>query len=152
MDREQHFLSDLGPFRDVLAGLPLAGRRVLEIGAGKGAVTGLLLEAGAHVVAFEIERGLCPLRHPNLQLIEEDVLKRPLSEITWDCMISAPPYSLLFFLRAVLDVVSTDAVLMIPMSKRSMFAEFTIEASYGGEAFDPPSRGKHLIVRKGFRR
>ena len=38
---------------------PHGGESIWEIGPGLGAMTGSLLESGAHVTAFEIDRGLC---------------------------------------------------------------------------------------------
>ncbi len=58
-----------------------AGDTVWEVGPGLGAVTALLLETGAEVTAFEIDRGFIGLLktffapYPNFRLIEGDVLK-----------------------------------------------------------------------------
>ena len=152
MDLEQHFTTGevLARFRTLLASLDLSGRRVLEIGAGKGAVTELLLERGAsHVTAFEIDPGLCALRHPRLTLREEDASKSNL-DFDWDCLISIPPYQLLPFLASL--VGKRDYVLMIP-EKASAFALFPhakTELVFDGAAFDPPSRGKHVVIQRGF--
>jgi 16S rRNA (adenine1518-N6/adenine1519-N6)-dimethyltransferase len=57
--RGQHFLHDrhiLERIADSLGGV--AGRRVIEIGAGEGALTEVLLAAGARVTAIEIEPAL----------------------------------------------------------------------------------------------
>jgi 16S rRNA (adenine1518-N6/adenine1519-N6)-dimethyltransferase len=70
-----------------------AGESVWEIGAGLGAMTGLLLEKGLRVRAFEIDRGfISPLNNffsanSNFTLIEGDVLK------TWH---DQPPAQYLF--------------------------------------------------------
>ncbi len=59
---------------------PVPGEIVLEIGPGHGALTGPLLEAGAQVVAVEVDRALAEsLRrrfgdHPGLRLVEADIL------------------------------------------------------------------------------
>lgn len=58
-----------------------AGRRVVEIGAGVGTLTGELLAAGAHVWAIERDRDLCDVLrkefegHDRLRLIEADAVK-----------------------------------------------------------------------------
>jgi 16S rRNA (adenine1518-N6/adenine1519-N6)-dimethyltransferase len=57
--RGQHFLHDRGVLERIAGSLPItAGRRVLEIGAGEGALTEFLLAAGAQVTAIEIDAEL----------------------------------------------------------------------------------------------
>jgi len=53
---DQHFLNDPGAVAAIVDAYPVAGRRVLEIGPGKGILTAALLEAGAHVEAIEFDR------------------------------------------------------------------------------------------------
>ena len=78
----QHFLTDpriLGRIVDALA--PTAAETVIEIGPGRGALTEMLLQRAARVIAIEIDRDLAPLlreRHAGndrLTVIENDVLK-----------------------------------------------------------------------------
>ncbi len=62
-----------------------AGMRVWEVGPGIGALTSALLQTGAHVTAFEIDRGFCRILRERaftreiadgkLKLIEGDALK-----------------------------------------------------------------------------
>jgi 16S rRNA (adenine1518-N6/adenine1519-N6)-dimethyltransferase len=60
---------------------PPEGASVWEIGAGIGAMTAILLEAGARVKAFEIDRGFCRILteifsdSENFSLVEGDVLE-----------------------------------------------------------------------------
>lgn len=58
----QNFLLDLNITRKIvrLARLP-TGARVLEIGPGPGGLTRALLEAGAHVMAFELDSRVKPI-------------------------------------------------------------------------------------------
>jgi 16S rRNA (adenine1518-N6/adenine1519-N6)-dimethyltransferase len=58
----QHFLADANITRKIVA-LAHVGEqsRVVEVGAGTGTLTRALAEAGAHVVAYEIDGGLRPL-------------------------------------------------------------------------------------------
>jgi 16S rRNA (adenine1518-N6/adenine1519-N6)-dimethyltransferase len=58
----QHFLADANITRKIVEVSEVgAGSRVVEIGAGTGTLTRALAAAGAHVVAYEIDRGLAPV-------------------------------------------------------------------------------------------
>ncbi len=57
----QHFLADPNTARRIVRLANLApGARVLEIGPGVGSLTVALAEAGAHVLALELDRALVP--------------------------------------------------------------------------------------------
>jgi 16S rRNA (adenine1518-N6/adenine1519-N6)-dimethyltransferase len=78
----QNFLIDLNLMRKLVEAAELrAGDVVLEVGAGTGSLTEILLERGARVVAVEIDRGLQRILHrrlgdhPRFTLIEADVLE-----------------------------------------------------------------------------
>jgi 16S rRNA (adenine1518-N6/adenine1519-N6)-dimethyltransferase len=77
----QNFLTD----RNVLARIAEAvgigpGDRVLEVGPGRGALTAVLAEKGAQVVAVELDRELVPLLRTqfagrqNVEVVEADIL------------------------------------------------------------------------------
>ena len=77
----QNFLVDETYARRVVGALgPRAGETVVEIGPGRGALTKLLLETGARVVAVELDRELAPLLREryagreDFKLIEADAL------------------------------------------------------------------------------
>ena len=77
----QNFLVDESYARRIVGALgPRAGETVVEIGPGRGALTGLLLEAGARVVAVEFDRELARLLRErfvgreDFKLIEADAL------------------------------------------------------------------------------
>ncbi len=74
-----------------------AGTQVLEIGPGLGALTGPLLETGAHVVAIERDALLAnrlTQLHPTLSVIEADALSVDLDDIcssgSWRCVANLP--------------------------------------------------------------
>jgi 16S rRNA (adenine1518-N6/adenine1519-N6)-dimethyltransferase len=74
----QHFLERAWVDKLIQAIAPSGDQTFLEIGAGRGALTGRLAARAAHVVAFEIDRDLAAgLRAgalPNLTVIEGDFL------------------------------------------------------------------------------
>ena len=83
----QNFLVDEGYARRIVAALaPRAGETVVEIGPGRGALTGPLVESGARVVAVEFDRELVPLLRgrfkgcDNFTLVEADALALDLCE------------------------------------------------------------------------
>lgn len=69
------------PRRIVDSVAPRAGETIVEIGPGRGALTGLLLESGARVIAIELDPELIPDLSrmfsglENFRLIEADALK-----------------------------------------------------------------------------
>jgi 16S rRNA (adenine1518-N6/adenine1519-N6)-dimethyltransferase len=78
----QHFLHDQGYRSKILEALPLeAGELVIEIGPGRGAMTGLLAARARKVIAIEIDRELARrmqedfLHEPRVQIIPADVLR-----------------------------------------------------------------------------
>lgn len=63
----QNFLHDANKLRDILAAADLrAGDRVLEVGPGTGVLTERMIEAGASVVAVEIDTDLADLLREQL--------------------------------------------------------------------------------------
>ncbi|HEX8335835.1 MAG TPA: 16S rRNA (adenine(1518)-N(6)/adenine(1519)-N(6))-dimethyltransferase RsmA [Pyrinomonadaceae bacterium] len=78
----QNFLVDESYARRIVGALgPRPGETVLEIGPGRGALTSLLLESGARVVAVELDRELAPLLRERFggregfKLVEADALE-----------------------------------------------------------------------------
>jgi 16S rRNA (adenine1518-N6/adenine1519-N6)-dimethyltransferase len=78
----QNFLVDEAHARRIVNALaPRAGETVVEIGPGRGALTSLLVESGARVVAVEFDRELEPMLRgrfggrENFELVEADALE-----------------------------------------------------------------------------
>jgi 16S rRNA (adenine1518-N6/adenine1519-N6)-dimethyltransferase len=89
----QNFLINPDARKRLLDALDMpAGERVWEIGPGLGAMTAMLLERGALVTAFEIDKGFSGVLRelfgllPEFTLVEGDVLK------TWPQEERAAPY------------------------------------------------------------
>ncbi|MBE9527808.1 MAG: ribosomal RNA small subunit methyltransferase A [Proteobacteria bacterium] len=85
----QHFLTDKNLLKKIVRTASVEeGDVVLEIGPGRGALTAELLNAGATVVAVEVDRNLSELlrkkfsRQEGFSLVEGDIVKMPFSEIT----------------------------------------------------------------------
>ncbi len=77
----QHFLTDRHALERIVDALEvLPGETVVEIGPGRGAMTDLLAERAARLVAIEIDRLLIPVLteryavRPNVRIVEADVL------------------------------------------------------------------------------
>jgi len=78
----QNFLSGSHyPRRIVDSVAPRAGETIVEIGPGQGALTGLLVESGARVIAIELDHELIPglsemfSGRENFRLVEADALE-----------------------------------------------------------------------------
>jgi 16S rRNA (adenine1518-N6/adenine1519-N6)-dimethyltransferase len=78
----QNFLVDKNYIEKIISALkPQAGETIIEIGAGRGALTEKLLESGANVIAIELERDMIAVLKQqfeeleNFYLVESDALK-----------------------------------------------------------------------------
>jgi len=121
----QNFLIAEGVARWIVDWAEIDDRRVLEIGPGRGALTGLLLERAATVTAVEIDEGLArDLREKyspaggRLQLVVGDVLELPLVTILEPGMtvVANLPYeSASAIIRRLLtaSIVPADIVVMV---------------------------------------
>ena len=84
----QHFLSSFHYQRKIVVALPISpDDLVVEVGPGKGAITGLLAERAKQLVAVEVDRRLAKRLEeqfhdqPNVQILCQDILKTDLAEI-----------------------------------------------------------------------
>lgn len=98
--RDQHFLVDERAAERILSLVDVAGRRVLEVGPGKGILTRGLLDRGAEVLAVEIDPVLIgelketfapEIADGSLLLIEGDAVKVELPP--FELAVSNLPYS-----------------------------------------------------------
>lgn len=96
----QNFLVDLNLMGKLVAAAELQPADVvLEVGAGTGSLTEILLDHGPRVVAVEIDRGLQALLrerlgdHPRLTLVQADVLsgKHRLNPLVASALSARPP-------------------------------------------------------------
>ncbi len=82
----QHFLTSRAVRQKIISVIsPRKNEIIVEIGAGKGALTALLADLAARVIAIEKDRDLIPdlfnLGRANLTVIEQDVLKIDFEEL-----------------------------------------------------------------------
>jgi 16S rRNA (adenine1518-N6/adenine1519-N6)-dimethyltransferase len=113
----QHFLADPNLTRKVVAAAGVnPGDRVLEVGAGTGTLTRALAEAGAHVLALEVDARLGPVLSETLSGLDVDLRlmdarhfdSASLTGVGWK-MVSNLPYDIGTGL--LLDLIRTgDAI------------------------------------------
>ncbi len=118
--RDQHFLVDERAVERVLSLVDVAGKRVLEVGPGKGVLTRGLLDRGAEVVAVEIDPVLVEelratfapeVADGSLHLIEGDAVRVELPR--FDLVVSNLPYSISSPLTfRLLGIGFSEAILM----------------------------------------
>ena len=81
----QHFLTDQGVLQNIVRAAGVTpSDHLFEIGPGHGALTDLLADTPALYRAVEIDRDLAPLlraRHPNLEVIVDDILRVDLKKV-----------------------------------------------------------------------
>ncbi len=84
----QNFLVDQNYIDKIISALnPQIGETIIEIGAGRGALTEKLVESGANIVAVELDRNLIPLlderfgKEENFKLIEQNALEINFADI-----------------------------------------------------------------------
>lgn len=100
----QHFLADPNLARKIVRLADVrAGERILEIGPGVGSLTVALVDAGAHVVALELDRHLLPILEEvlgdaltagHVELVHGDALTADLRALMglggWACVSNLP--------------------------------------------------------------
>jgi 16S rRNA (adenine1518-N6/adenine1519-N6)-dimethyltransferase len=149
----QHFLSDprlLARIADALEAGP--GDTVLEIGPGRGGLTGALSERAGRVIVIEKDRDLVPdlrSRFPNIEVIEGDAL-----EVDWHSV--APPEAGRFLVTGNIPYNITspllDKALLPPRPSRIVFlvqkeVADRVAAEPGTEAYGALTIGIQAVAR-----
>ncbi|MGI8469144.1 MAG: 16S rRNA (adenine(1518)-N(6)/adenine(1519)-N(6))-dimethyltransferase RsmA [Pyrinomonadaceae bacterium] len=123
----QNFLVDENYINKMISALnPQKGETIIEIGAGRGALTEKLVEAGANVVAVELERDMIAVLHEkfsgkeNFRLVEADALKVDFSAFR------APHSAFRIKLVANLPFYISTAILQKLIEQRAIFSEMIL--------------------------
>lgn len=98
----QHFLHNPRILDKIIQNIsPQETDHIIEVGAGKGALTSRLAATGARITAIEIDGRLIPelnkLQSPSLSVLHADFLKIDLAGISRDCnvkLVGNLPYSI----------------------------------------------------------
>ncbi|HEY9479804.1 MAG TPA: 16S rRNA (adenine(1518)-N(6)/adenine(1519)-N(6))-dimethyltransferase RsmA [Gemmatimonadaceae bacterium] len=173
----QHFLSDpsiLSRIADALG--PLDGGTVVEIGAGRGALTDQLLERAGRVIAVEVDRALASLLRERyagdarVTIVEGDILRMSLGELAGGefALIGNVPYyittPIVFHAlerprptRAVFLVQREVADRMTALPNSSEYGALTVNLhalahvemlfTVPAGAFNPPPKVQSAVVR-----
>ncbi|HKY33111.1 MAG TPA: 16S rRNA (adenine(1518)-N(6)/adenine(1519)-N(6))-dimethyltransferase RsmA [Candidatus Polarisedimenticolia bacterium] len=138
----QHFLTNASAARRLVELFaPAPGEKVIEIGPGRGALTGLLLEAGASVTAIEVDAALAAelgsrhQGHPGLTLVQADVLRCDLAALASPAarVMANLPYAITGEVLARLFEASPPITGMLLMLQREVVER--IVAAPGGREY-----------------
>ncbi|MFT5210877.1 MAG: 16S rRNA (adenine1518-N6/adenine1519-N6)-dimethyltransferase [Flavobacterium sp.] len=137
----QNFLQDQNLIRKIIQVInPQPGDHIVEIGPGRGALTELLLKSGCKLDVIEIDRDLVASmrqKHPDLNVIESDVLKFDFTQIKADKpfrVVGNLPYNistpLLFKLFGNLDLIK-DMYFMLQLEVVNRLVASHSHSDYG---------------------
>jgi 16S rRNA (adenine1518-N6/adenine1519-N6)-dimethyltransferase len=123
----QNFLVDQNYISKIISALnPQKGETIIEIGAGRGALTEILIESGANVIAIELERDMIAVLRErftdkdNFKLIESDALTVDFSAL------STQHSALSTKLVANLPYYISTAILQTLIEQRNCFSELIL--------------------------
>lgn len=124
----QNFLVDKNYIEKIISALnPQKDETIIEIGAGRGALTEKLLESGANVIAIELEREMIAIlkekfKHfENFRLVEQDALKINFQELI-NIKEQVPKTKLV----ANLPYYISTAILQMLIEQRTVFSEMIL--------------------------
>ena len=147
----QHFAKPK-VFEGWMQTLNLQGLDAVEVGAGHGALTRALLDAGVNTIeAWEIDPAIAPVDDPKVQWhLNDFTLDLESVAVEGKLLAAFPPYGLLPELIA-LSHRARATLLMVPVRALVELSPqgFQVLACLAGDAFEPVSKGSHFIVSKG---
>lgn len=143
----QNFLVDPNYIDKIIAALnPQKDETIIEIGAGRGALTEKLISKAGKVIAIELDRDLIPMlrekfgRFENFQLIEQDALKIDFLEIfntesrRLKLVANLPYYISTAILQKLIEQRAAFAE-MVLMFQREVVRRITAEAGNSERGF-----------------
>jgi 16S rRNA (adenine1518-N6/adenine1519-N6)-dimethyltransferase len=172
----QHFLSDSAIVQSIVDEInPQLGQPLVEIGPGLGALTFPLLERIDHLTVVELDRDLAVklARHPQLNVVQADVLKVDFSELAPPGqvlrVVGNLPYNIstpiLFHLMAFADRIADQHFMlqkevidrMVAQAGTAAYGRLSVmlQSRYqmdnllfvGPQCFSPPPKVDSAIVR-----
>ncbi|MBK5205886.1 MAG: 16S rRNA (adenine(1518)-N(6)/adenine(1519)-N(6))-dimethyltransferase RsmA [Polaromonas sp.] len=176
----QHFLTDRNIIEGIVQAIaPEAGQAMVEIGPGLAALTRPLVERLGHLTVIELDRDLArQLRqHPQLTVVEADVLKVDFVRLAQDICVETPkirvvgnlPYNIstpiLFHLLNAVDVIEDQHFMlqkevidrMVASPSTSDYGRLSVMLQWRyamenvllvpPQSFDPPPRVNSAVVR-----
>ncbi len=91
----QHFLADANITRKIVDTADVrAGDLVVEVGAGTGTLTRALGETGAHVVAYEIDRGLLPVLEEVTAELDVELRFEDITEVDLEAALASGDWTM----------------------------------------------------------
>ncbi len=128
----QNFLVDQNYIDKIVAALnPQKDETIIEIGAGRGAMTEKLINSGASVIAIELDRDLIPFlrekfgKYENFRLIELDALKVDFAELLNNPKSDFPNPKVAKLVANLPYYIST-AILQKLIRQREIFSEMIL--------------------------
>ncbi len=125
----QNFLFDENYIEQIIAELnPQPGETIIEIGAGRGALTKHLVASGANILALELDRDLVPIlsrefsAKKNLKIIQADALQTDFRLILSESEIQNPKAKIV----ANLPYNISTAILQKLFEQRECFSELIL--------------------------
>ena len=125
----QNFLVDENYIEQIIDELnPQTGETIIEIGAGRGALTRRLIESGADVLAVELDRDLIPVlrkefsSNENFKIIQADALQIDFRQILSESKIQNPKSKIV----ANLPYNISTAILQRLLEQRAVFSELIL--------------------------
>lgn len=176
----QHFLTDQAIIEGIVQAIaPQAGQAMVEIGPGLAALTQPLVERLGHLTVIELDRDLArQLRlHPQLTVVEADVLKVDFSQLAKDRagetgklrVVGNLPYNIstpiLFHLLAAVEAIEDQHFMlqkevidrMVASPSTSDYGRLSVMLQWRyamenvlfvpPQSFDPPPRVNSAVVR-----
>jgi len=173
----QHFLVDDKVLQDIADAIaPERADTVLEIGAGRGALTDLLAERAGRVVALEIDRALAArltekyAGGTNVEIMQQDVLKADFESLagTSFLLVGNVPYYITtpIIFKSLEHPMPRRAVFLVQREVADRIASSAGDEDYGAltvniaatsntelirtvpaESFQPPPRVESAVIR-----